>query len=80
MTNIYQTCAIRYLEADQETRNASKKYWREIHAENIKTERFDLCMWSAKHLCAIEMADMFLETGDRSGIDALLAGCSEKIK
>lgn len=56
----YTNTVILYLEADRETREATKAHWLKCHAENMKADRHDLIMFSGKHLEAIMTAEAIL--------------------
>ena len=77
-TNYYATYAIRYYEADQQTRNDAKRHWQECHADNLRSGREDLIIFSAKMLGSIEMAEMALN-GDASGLRQLFECQTETI-
>lgn len=47
----------RFLSASAEMREQSKKHWLKIHAENLKTGRNDLIIFSAQVLAAAALAE-----------------------
>ena len=53
----YKTHAIRYLLADENTKKASWEHWRKCHAENIKSGREDLIIFSARIIANMALVD-----------------------
>lgn len=67
MNSYYNTYILRYLMADQKTRQASKKHWLKCHRENIEKsngslETDFLLQQSAMMLASISLADEYIET------------------
>ena len=56
----YEMHFVRYLQADKETRKASRDHWLKCHRENIKADRDDLIIFSAKMLASIDLADAII--------------------
>ena len=55
--DFYQNHAILYNESDEQTRQASREHWQKIHAENVKSGRADMVMFSARLLADMAMID-----------------------
>ena len=56
-TGFYYKYAIKYSSADTETRKAAREHWTRKHAENILSNRFDLIVFSAQILAAMDLAE-----------------------
>jgi hypothetical protein len=52
--NYYMEYAIKYAAQPPEMRKAAKEHWTRKHAENILSNRFDLIIFSAQILAAID--------------------------
>ena len=61
MGDYYRTAQERYMRADPETRKASREHWTRVHAENMKSGREDLIIFSAQILAAYDTADNYLQ-------------------
>ena len=53
----YESFAIRYHESGEDLRRRSREHWQRIHAENVKSGREDLIVFSARHLAEMAMID-----------------------
>ena len=62
--NYYRTAQERYRAAAPEIRKASREHWTRTHAENIRSGREDLIIFSAQILAAYDVTDA--EQEDRS--------------
>ena len=60
--DFYNTYILRYLLADDKTRQASRDHWLMHHKENVASGRNDMIIFSAQMLAAIDLADDFLKT------------------
>lgn len=61
-TDFYDTCFINYIEADEQTRAASRQHYLNRHKENLASGREDLIIFTARILAAYSLADEILET------------------
>lgn len=59
-TDYNQTAQRRYMNADQETRKASREHWTKAHAENMKNGSPEAIAFSASILAAYDVADAYL--------------------
>ena len=57
----YRNYYLRYLEADQKTRQAARDHWTKAHAENILSDRNDMIIFSGQILAMIMLAEKTLE-------------------
>lgn len=55
--DFYQTTAIRYFEADAETRKASKEHYQRCHLKNLAERRDDLISFTARILSVYSLVD-----------------------
>ena len=60
-TQFYERYFLMYLEASQEQRDEAKRHWMMCHRQNIKADRQDLIIFSAKILFMIDMAQEYIE-------------------
>lgn len=67
--NYYLSAFDRAFNATPETRRASLEHWETIHAENKKNNRFDLIIFSAENIRAINTADKLNMYLDYAGMD-----------
>lgn len=67
MTGYYKTWFFRYLNATNETRQASINHWTKCHIENMASGRDDLVLFSGKMLGAALLAEKFLQFKTKSG-------------
>ena len=63
--NYYEKTFYRAIKATPETRRASLAHWEKVHAENKKNKRFDLVIFSAENIRAINAAIVISEYVDR---------------
>ena len=59
-TDYHQTAQRRYMNADPETRKASREHWTKAHAENMKSGSPEAIAFSASILAAYDVADAYL--------------------
>lgn len=59
-TDYHQTAQRRYMNADPETRKASREHWTKTHAENMKSGSPEAIAFSASILAAYDVADAYL--------------------
>lgn len=67
MTGYYKTYFFRYLNASQETRDASVKHWTRVHLENMASGRDDLILFSGKMLGSAMLAQKFVDFKTKNG-------------
>jgi hypothetical protein len=59
--NYYKNYFLRYISANEATREASRQHWLKCHAENVLSGREDLIIFSAQILASISLADDMLK-------------------
>lgn len=59
--DFYKSVTIRYLEADNKTRSATKAHWQKCHTKNMADNREDMIIFSGKMLVAISIAEAIIE-------------------
>lgn len=65
-TDYHQTAQRRYMNADPETRKASREHWTKAHAENMKSGSPEAIAFSASILAAYDVADAYLIDFEKS--------------
>lgn len=65
-TDYHQTAQRRYMNADPETRKASREHWTKVHAENMKSGSPEAIAFSASILAAYDVADAYLIDFEKS--------------
>lgn len=61
--SFYDRYAFNYMCASQEVRTATKEHYRRKHAENIRSGRKDLIVFTGQILEAIKAAETYMEKG-----------------
>ena len=57
MTDYYKTYGMRYAAANDDMRRAAREHWTRCHAENLRSGRNDLIIFSGQILAQMDLVD-----------------------